>query len=62
MPAFKTGGTASRLRQKNSEMAARLKAEGIVRRSCRCPICHGLVALDRLHAHLGKCRPRNPGE
>lgn len=50
--ARKTGGGAGRIRAKNQEMAAYMAAKGIKRTLGRCPICNGLVAVDRLYAHI----------
>lgn len=54
MSAHTTKGTGSRLKQKNAEMAARMKAEGIKRGSMNCPMCHKLVGIASLFSHLGK--------
>lgn len=44
-------------RAKDAAMAAYMKAKGIVRKSCRCPICHHEVNLNRLAEHLrSACR------
>ena len=50
--ASSSGGGATRRRGKDQAMAAALKAEGIERTSCRCPICNGIVALTRLYNHI----------
>ena len=36
----------------NKKMAAMLKAQGVVRRRCRCPICHRVVQLEALPIHM----------
>lgn len=56
MSAKSSGGTASRLRAKNAAMAAAMKAAGIKRSSCLCPMCHAIVSLSALYGHLGKCK------
>lgn len=33
-------------------MAARMKAEGVVRRIGRCSICNGLVSVPNLYQHI----------
>lgn len=58
MSAKKTGGTAGRQRSKNSAMAADLAARGVKRTSCRCPVCHTVVGLERIYAHLMACKGR----
>ena len=55
MAAKKTGGTGARKRAKDSAMAAAMKAAGIERGVCRCPVCHALVGLGGLYSHLGRC-------
>jgi hypothetical protein len=55
MAAQKSGGTAGRLRAKNQAVAAMMKAQGVKRNVCRCPICHKLVGVDSLYAHIGVC-------
>lgn len=55
MSAKKSGGTAGRQRAKDAAMAAELKARGVKRTTCRCPLCHGLVGLERLYGHLATC-------
>jgi len=56
MAAKKTGGTGARMRAKNQAMAAMMKAQGIERQICRCPVCHNAVAIHRLYAHLTTCK------
>jgi len=56
MAAKKTGGTGARQRAKNQAMAAMMKAQNIDRHICRCPVCHGTVAIHRLYAHLTTCK------
>lgn len=55
MAAKKTGGGASRNRNKNVAMAAYMKAHKVERHVCLCPICHRQVGLNSLYSHLGKC-------
>lgn len=43
---------------KDKQMAAMLKRLGVVRKSCRCPMCHVVVQLDHLKTHLTFCRGR----
>lgn len=54
MAAHTSKGTGSRMKAKNAEMAARMKAEGIQRNTMKCPICHKLVGIGSLWAHLGR--------
>lgn len=54
MAAKKSGGTAARQREKNSAMAAMMKAQGIKRTTTRCPVCHKLIGIDGLYHHVGK--------
>lgn len=56
MAASSSKGTAGRLRERNSAMAARMKAEGVKRSTMKCPVCHQLVGIASLYSHLGKCR------
>ena len=42
--------------QKDKEMAADMKRRGVTRRVCRCPVCHKLVAISGLFAHIGNCK------
>jgi ribosomal protein L37AE/L43A len=56
MSAKKTGGTAGRLRAKNSAMAAAMKAEGIQRHTAKCPVCHRAVAISSMYAHIVTCK------
>lgn len=58
MAASSSKGTAGRLKQKNSEMAARMKADGERRSTMKCPVCHKLIGINSLFAHMGKgdCR------
>lgn len=56
MSAKKTGGTAGRRRAKDSAMAAELARLGVKRTTCNCPVCHKLVSMDRLPAHLMSCK------
>lgn len=55
MAAKKSGGGATNTRNKNIAMAAYMKAHGIERHTCNCPLCHARVSLNALYAHLGKC-------
>jgi hypothetical protein len=43
---------ASKNREKDQAMAARLKADGDKRTSFRCPICTKVVAIEQGYAHL----------
>ena len=52
------GGTYGRIKAKNQEMAARMKAAGIKRNTCACPMCHRLVALNSLPSHILGCKGR----
>ncbi len=54
MAASSSKGTAGRVRAKNAEMAARMKADGIKRNTMNCPICHKLIGISSLYSHLGK--------
>jgi hypothetical protein len=54
MPAHKSGGTTARLREKNSAMAARMKAVKETRNTMGCPMCHKLISIQGLFSHLGK--------
>lgn len=56
MGAKKTGGTAGRMRSKNSAMAAMLKAQGVERNSGKCPICQKTVSLNSLYNHIITCK------
>ncbi len=56
MAAKKTGGGAANRRAKDVARAAFLKAHGVERHTCRCPLCHGMVSLSALYAHIGRCR------
>lgn len=58
MSAKKTGGTAGRQRAKNQAMAAAMAAQGIKRNTCRCPVCHHLVSLGSIQAHIISCKGR----
>lgn len=58
MSAKKTGGTAGRLKAKNQAQAAAMKAQGIVRKVTRCPICHNLIAILNYQAHTATCGGR----
>lgn len=50
-------------RAKDQEMAARMKAEKVVRTSAACPICHGQVSLNRLYTHIiAACGTRSRSE
>lgn len=40
----------------NKEMAKHLKARGVRRTTCRCPICHHLVGLSGLENHIRTCQ------
>jgi hypothetical protein len=55
MAAKKSGGTAGRVRAKNQAVAAMMKAQGIKRNVCRCPVCHKVVGVDSLYHHLATC-------
>lgn len=56
MGAKRTGGTGARLKAKNQAMAAAMKAQGVERTTCLCPLCHGKVALSRLYTHILNCK------
>jgi hypothetical protein len=43
---------ASKSREKDQAMAARLKADGVKRDSARCPICSKVLALNALPVHI----------
>lgn len=46
---------------KDKQMASNLKARGEERTSCRCPMCHVVIALTKLYGHLschGGATPR----
>jgi hypothetical protein len=45
-------------RQKDSAMAAMMKALGVERTVCNCPLCHRLVGLNHLEGHLMSCKGR----
>lgn len=40
---------------KDKEMAARLKREGVKRIKARCPICHKVVNVNGLYNHIWTC-------
>lgn len=44
--------------QRNKDMAraAYMKAHGVRRKVARCPICNGMVSIDKLYAHIVTCR------
>lgn len=44
--ATKSGGTGSRKRAKDQEMAANMK--NVVRTTANCPICHKIVSLNKI--------------
>lgn len=44
-------------RVKNQEMASRMKAMGIERRTGRCPLCHKIVSNGGLHP-IGECKKK----
>lgn len=56
MSAKKTGGTGARLRNKNQAQAAMMKAQGVKRNICNCPVCHSKVSLDHIYAHILNCK------
>jgi hypothetical protein len=56
MSAKKTGGTAGRMRAKNSAMAAALKAAGIERHTGKCPVCNRIVSLGSIYNHIVTCK------
>lgn len=58
MSAKKSGGHGASTKAANQAMAARMKAEGVERRTCRCPICHHLVSINGLFSHLTGCKGR----
>jgi len=58
MSAKKTGGSAGRIKAKNQAQAAAMKAQGIVRKTCACPICHNLIAINNYQAHTATCGGR----
>jgi len=41
---------------KDAAMAAYMKAKGIKRTTCNCPICHHRVGLDNLESHIVTCK------
>ena len=45
---------ASKSAQKDQEMAARMKRDGVTRTTGRCPICHDVVGNNG--GHLLQCR------
>lgn len=51
-------GRASIQRAKDQARAADLRARGVVRTTCRCPICHRTVDLKHLPDHVGSCGGR----
>lgn len=58
MAAKRSGGGAANQRAKNQAMAQYMKAKGVTRNTCRCPICHHLVSLNSLFSHLSGCKGR----
>lgn len=56
------GGAAGRRRQKDQEMAARLKADNVRRTSQRCPTCYAIVGLGgSYYGHVSTiCRGGGP--
>lgn len=46
----------SNQKAKDAAMAAYMKAKGIRRTSCNCPICHHLVSLNALETHILTCK------
>lgn len=40
----------------NANMAAYMKAKGIRRTTCNCPICHHQVGLQGLENHIRTCK------
>ena len=45
-------------REKDMAMAARMKREGVVRKSARCPICNSLKPLKYFYNHICTCGGR----
>jgi hypothetical protein len=39
-------------REKDQEMARRMKDGGIIRKHCRCPVCHKLLQINHLSGHI----------
>lgn len=56
MAAKKSGGTAGRMRAKNSAMAAALKAAGEERTSGKCPLCNRAFSINHLYNHIISCK------
>jgi muconolactone delta-isomerase len=54
------GARGANLRAKNAAMAADLKARGVTRSIMKCPMCHAVIGIGSLFAHLGKagCRTK----
>ena len=46
---------AANIKQKNQDMAARMKREGVTRHHGRCPICNNMVRID-MYRHIVICR------
>jgi len=42
--------------EKDKAMAARLKADKVVRKVARCPICNKMIALKSFYQHIATCR------
>ena len=69
MAAFSSGGTAARLKAKNSAMAAAMKQAGVDRHTANCPLCHRRVSVNRearqaitsgMYQHIISCKGRRP--
>lgn len=43
-------------RNRDKEMAAYLKARGVRRTICNCPLCHRAVSLNGLENHIRTCK------
>lgn len=56
MSAKKTGGSGARNKAKNQAMAHAMKDQGVTRSICRCPICHGIVGVSIIYAHILNCK------
>jgi len=41
---------------KDKMRAARMKAEGVTRKVCTCPICNKLIGLSSYYAHVTNCK------
>ena len=52
----------SNRRAKDAAMAAMMKMNKVERTSASCPVCHGLVSLNRLYGHVTASCGRTRGE